>query len=270
MARVALTDALHAEYQRLFDACVVQPHRADEVDDVIDRVLQNRERYEAVAGETGVPWYVIAAIHSMETDLRFDRHLHNGDPLSRRTTHVPAGRPADGEPPFTWEASARDALALRDLGAGTDWSLTGTLYQLESYNGWGYRRFHAHVLSPYLWSFSHHYTSGKYVADGRWSDSAVSRQCGAAVLLRRLAERGIVEFPDQPWPDEDDDILLVDWSASTPEDPITVQRAEELQRWLNTFPGIYVKVDGHPGNRTSDAFRRVTGMFLPGDPRAGS
>jgi len=189
---------------------------------------------------------------------------------SRRGRAIYRKRKYLGEPPFAWEESARDALALRDLGGDTDWSLAGTLYQLEGYNGWGYRRFHPHVLSPYLWSFSHHYGSGKYVADGRWSDSAVSRQCGAAVLLRRLAERGTVEFPDQPRPDEDDDILLVDWSEAKSADPLIVKRAEDLQRWLNTFPGIFVKVDGHPGDRTSDAFRRVTGMFLPGDRRAVS
>jgi hypothetical protein len=45
-------------------------------------------------------------------------------------------------------------------------------------------------------------------------------------------------------------------------------RVEDLQRWLNTFPGIFVKVDGVPGDRTSDAYRQVTGSFLPGDPRA--
>ena len=66
-----------------------------------------------------------------------------------------------GKPPFTWEESASDALALRGLRGDTDWSLAGTLYQLEGYNGWGYRLYHQHVLSPYLWSYSNHYQSGK-------------------------------------------------------------------------------------------------------------
>jgi hypothetical protein len=204
----------------------------------------------------------------METGLRFDRHLHNGDPLTRRTTHVPAGRPKDGEPPFEWEASAADALKLRRLGPDTDWSLAGMLYEIEGFNGWGYRLHHAHVLSPYLWSFSSHYLSGKYVADGTWSDTAASKQCGAAVILRRMAERGVISFADQPSPDEDDDILLVSWSKKKPRDPLIIEGAEDLQEWLNTFPGIFVKVDGHPGDRTSDAFHKVTGMYLPEDPRA--
>jgi lysozyme family protein len=127
-----------------------------------------------------VPWYF--TIHN-RSDMNHQA-LHNGDPLSARTVQVPAGRPPKGQPPFTWEESAADALALKRLDAQTDWTLAGTLYQLECYNGWGYRRHHPHVLSPYLWSFSGHYTCGKYVADGRWSEAATSRQCGAAVLLR--------------------------------------------------------------------------------------
>ena len=43
---------------------------------------------------------------------------------------------------------------------------------------------------------------------------------------------------------------------------------EKLQRLLNTFPGIFVKEDGVAGEKTSDAFRKVTGHFLSGDPRA--
>jgi lysozyme family protein len=267
MPRVALTPVLRREYQDLLDSCSIRPERGVEVDRTVERIVQNRPRYESVSGATGVPWHVIALIHTMETGLRFDRHLHNGDPLTRRTVNVPAGRPRTGEPPFPWEVSAKDALALRRLGPQTDWSVAGTLYELEGYNGWGYRLHHPHVRSPYLWSASTHYTSGKYVADGRWSDTAVSRQCGAAVLLRRMAERDIVTLADAPDRATEDE-PLVSWSREKSSNPAVVRRAEELQKWLNTFPGIFVKVDGHPGNRTSDAFRRVTGGFLPGDPRS--
>jgi hypothetical protein len=180
--------------------------------------------------------------------------------------HVPAGRPKDGNPPFTWEASASDALSMRGLNKVKDWSLAGILYQIEGYNGWGYRLYHPHVLSPYLWSFSNQYTSGKYVEDGRWSDTAVSKQCGAAVLLRRMAEKNLIEFTDQPAPLETA-TPLVGYSINKSKDKTMVARAEELQRWLNTFPGIFVKIDGVPGDRTSEAYKKVTGSYLPGDPR---
>jgi len=215
----------------------------------------------------GIPWYFIAVIHNMESGMNFTKHLHNGDPLTARTVQVPAGRPRQGNPPFTWEESAVDALTLRKIGASTDWSLSGMLYQMEGYNGWGYRLYHAHVLSPYLWGFSNHYTSGKYVKDGTWSDTAVSKQCGTAVVLRRLAEKGIIEFTDQPAPKVNERPLIVSYSATKPTDATIIKQGEDLQRWLNTYPGIFVKIDGWAGEKTSDAFKKVTGIFLPGDPR---
>jgi hypothetical protein len=181
---------------------------------------------------------------------------------------VPAGRPKKGKPPFSWEESAADALAMRGLGVKTDWSLSGMLYQLEGYNGWGYRLHHPHVLTPYLWSFSNHYTSGKYVADGTWSDTAVSKQCGAAVLLRRLAELHQIEFPDQPRPTAESSPLVVSYATTKSSDLADVKQAENLQRWLNGFPGVFVKIDGVPGEKTSIAYKHVTGSYLPGDPRS--
>jgi len=268
MPSVQLTARLRDEYNKLFNDCTIQPHRAAEVESIVRKIEANRSSYDKVETSLRVPWYVVAVIHNMESSLVFTKHLHNGDPLTARTVQVPAGRPKLGNPPFTWEQSAADALTLKQLGADTDWSLAGAMYRLEQYNGWGYRLHHPEVFSPYLWSYSNQYTSGKYVADGTWSDTAVSKQCGAAVILRRMAEKLMFEFPDQALPREDSEPLVVAHSNRKSRDPAIVARAEELQRWLNSFDGIFVKVDGVPGDRTSEAFKKVTGAFLPGDPRA--
>jgi lysozyme family protein len=53
---------------------------------------------------------------------------------------------------------------------------------------------HPEVKSPYLWSFSNHYTKGKYVADGHFDSNAVSQQCGGMVLLKRMEQRGLISF----------------------------------------------------------------------------
>lgn len=267
MPKIPLTNALRTEYESLFNACDIRPERAREIDNTVTSLVASQPRYAAVEAGCGVPWHVVAVIHNMEASRKFTTHLHNGDPLSARTMHVPAGRPREGAPPFAWEASALDALRLRRLGPAVDWSLAGTLYQIEGYNGWGYRSFHPHVKSPYLWCFSLHYVSGKYVSDGTWSETAVSKQCGAAVLLRRMAEKQIIEFVDQPLPPGGDSPLVVPYSMKKSRNPALVARAEDLQRWLNTFPGVFVKVDGTPGQKTSDAYRLVTGSHLPGDPR---
>jgi hypothetical protein len=211
----------------------------------------------------------------MEASLVFTAHLHNGDPLTARTIHVPSGRPLTGQPPFTWEESATDALSFSHKAEWHDWSIPGILYQLEAYNGFGYRTRHPGVLTPYLWSYSNHYVSGKYVADGTFSASAVSHQCGAAVLLRRMSESGVIRF----------DTTGIPIAAPGPADSHITAEAERfepmihfsksmksplveiLQRALNSFPGIFVKVDGIPAKCTSDAFRKGTGHYLIGDPR---
>lgn len=191
---ITLSTSLRTEYLRLFSACEVVPARLGEVEAVSARMMEARFRYKAVGYGLGVPWWFIGAIHSLESQFDFSRHLHNGDPLSARTIHVPRGRPTAGAPPFTWEESAADALILEGLDRWSDWSIPGTLFQLERYNGWGYRLFHPTVLSPYLWSGSQHYTRGKYMGDHRWSHTVVSTQVGAAVLLKALHADGQIRF----------------------------------------------------------------------------
>ena len=42
------------------------------------------------------------------------------------------------------------------------------------------------INSPYVWSFTTLYSRGKYVADGKFSASAVSQQCGAAATMKAM------------------------------------------------------------------------------------
>lgn len=184
---VPLTNALREEYRKLYDTAAVTATRAAEVEAVAKRIRDARARYEAVQAATHVPWYVVGTIHQLEGRGRWNAHLHNGDPLTARTVRVPAGRPVAGTPPFTWEASAIDALRGMGFDRWQDWSIPGTLYCLERYNGMGYRLYHPDVLSPYLWSFTGHYTRGKYASDGKYDAALVSKQAGAATLLKVLA-----------------------------------------------------------------------------------
>jgi lysozyme family protein len=185
-----LTAKLQSEYQLLYESCLIRPERLAAADALAKKIRTNRPRYDAVGGPLGIPWYAVGLIHAMEASLNFGAHLHNGDPLTARTVHVPAGRPKTGTPPFTWEQSATDAFAQQGFASWKNWSVAGILFKLEGYNGFGYRQYHPDVLSPYLWSFSNHYTRGKYVGDGSFSATATSEQCGAAVLLKRLVDKG--------------------------------------------------------------------------------
>jgi lysozyme family protein len=242
--------ALKSDYQLLFDSCLIGPSRARTVDQAVARIRANRARYEAAGGALGVPWYVAGLIHMMESSGSFDGHLHNGDPLTARTTHVPAGRPKTGTPPFTWEESATDALEGQGFGKWTDWSVPGILYKLEAYNGWGYRENHPEVNSPYLWSFSNHYTKGKYVADGTFSATAVSAQCGAAVMLKRLAQLGVLGDVSEPEPRT----LQLTNPYMTGADVESAQRLLKKNPFEDFQPG---DVDGEYGPISADATKRA-------------
>jgi lysozyme family protein len=187
------TPAVKREYEDLFKACKVSPSRMASVDSLVDKVAKGRNRLEAVGKKFGVPWHVLGIIQLMEGGGSFSRHLHNGDPLTARTVQVPAGRPKKGNPPFTWEESAADAIQLEGLDKQKDWSIGAQLYLFEKYNGFGYRNKKINIPSPYLWSFSNHYTKGKYSSDGHYDPNLVSQQCGTAVLLRRMIDRGLVD-----------------------------------------------------------------------------
>lgn len=169
-------------------------HRVKPLDSLIDRIMANRARYQTVDRQSNVPWYVIGGLHNMEASGSFHKHLHEGSPLSGRTRWVPKGRPVKGKPPFTWEESAVDALAYDRMGDVRWSSLDATLAACERYNGTGYLRFHPDVPTPYLWSGTSLYVRGKYVADGKWSSTAISEQIGIAAIWKRMEARGILDF----------------------------------------------------------------------------
>ena len=196
MPAPSLTPDLSDEYNRLFASAMVRPEHQFEIDAVVTRIFepQNLTQYKQVETRTGVPAHVVGIIHSLEASLRFTTHLHNGDPLTARTVHVPAGRPPTGAPPFQWFDSAIDALTMHNLDKWTDWTISGIAFVLERYNGFGYRLNHPQVKTPYLWSFTTIYTAGRYIADGQFSDTAVSKQCGGMALLRRMLDQGKISL----------------------------------------------------------------------------
>lgn len=185
---------LRAEYEKLFAACVVHESRLPLVDAIAKRLAASKERYRLVAQavNSDMPWWFVACLHQMECGGDFGKHIHNGDLLKTKTVRVPAGRPA-GNPPWTWEASAHDALvACKGYNHVSDWGIGHILYTFEGYNGYGYRQYHPSVKTPYLWSFTNQYTKGKYVADNKWSNEAISLQCGIAAILKRMFQLKLI------------------------------------------------------------------------------
>lgn len=146
---------------------------------IIRSLIAGKPRYQAVEKRTGVPWPVIAVIHERESSQNWGRSLAQGDPWDSVSIHVPAGR----GPFASWEAAAVDALVncAPHAARNSDWSIGGSLTKLEEYNGLGYAA--RGRPSPYIWSGTNQYHSGKYVRDGVYDPDAIDSQPGCANLL---------------------------------------------------------------------------------------
>ena len=189
-------DEIAGNYRTLFASCKIRDEKRGEVMDYVNKMLDTKRRsaYEQVAEQVCLPWYFVGAIHALEASFDFTAHLHNGDSLRKRTWQVPANRPKVWLPPSDWASSAVDALTYEGFDKEKTWGLTEILYRWERYNGWRSRLLHD-INTPYLWSYSNHYSGGKFVRDGVWDASAVSKQPGAAVLLRAMVDMGAVPAP---------------------------------------------------------------------------
>ncbi len=151
-----------------------------------NKIIAAEPRYKAVQAATGAPWYFIGALHMRESSCNFAGVLHNGDRIigtGGLTMRVPAGR----GPFATWEASAVDALKLKDMQRVQVWSPSRMLYQAEVFNGLGYVG--KGINSPYVWAGTNHEQGGKYVADHVFDPGADDTQLGVAAVLIRLAQK---------------------------------------------------------------------------------
>ena len=220
---------LRDEYAKLWQGMKIPVGISAAVEARVRAIARGNPRYDQVSNATGVPWYVIGTIHEMEAGLKFTAHLHNGDPLTDRTVQVPADRPPSGVPPFDWEDSAIDALMMKNLNEVKLWTVERIAYQLEAYNGWGYRTRKTGVNTPYLWAATSNYKKGKFIRDRVFDPNALSRQIGAMALLRGLVDTHGVNIPreaDAPLPD----------APSPPSDT-------DLSK--QPYPGVVVRVN-HP------------------------
>lgn len=204
---------------------------------VVDRIVENKKRYQEVAEKTGIPTVMVALIHARErsSDLgKFKCYLGNGQPLDQVTTIVPKGRgPFD-----TWEQGAYDAIAYDKLDKIEGWTEARMFYELEGYNGYGYRN--RGVNSPYIWNGTNHYSRGAYVRDGVYDANAVDGNMGCFALYKLICEEDksfmvnqVQVEPEKQGKDFWD--ILVDFFSSLfglkmPETPVNPAEPEKATR----------------------------------------
>lgn len=140
----------------------------------------NIERYKTVFNATGVPTDLICALHYREASNSWNTYLHNGDPLGKKTTHVPSGI----GPFYKWEEAAIDSLLMDKHNFPNEWTFENKLAFAEKYNGIGYRK-HG-ILSPYVFAATNLYTVGLFVEDGKFSMTKKDERLGVASILIEL------------------------------------------------------------------------------------
>ncbi|HAA53325.1 MAG TPA: hypothetical protein DCE42_01135 [Myxococcales bacterium] len=147
----------------------------------------NRHRYESVSRQTGIPAELIAAIHWREASGRFDRYLHQGDPLGRPAVHVPRNIPVF----HNWEKAAVHALNMKKsirnryaLSADSQ-DVAAMLAYAERYNGLGYHN--KGRISPYVYAGTTVYKGGKYVRDGVYDPNHKDQQLGVLAMLKAIS-----------------------------------------------------------------------------------
>ena len=236
----------------MFDTCIIQEEKYAEVDAYLKQILKAKDRYHAVSNKHNIPWCMTGIMHATVCDCNFKLHLHNGDSLNGRTTNIPIGYPKGGRPPFTWEQSAEDVFLFYRLHKWNDWSIPGILHNLtiiarDDYNA------HETVYSK-LWCFSNHFTASK--------TNPVDK-CGAAILLRRMAEKQMISLENNYNKRLAD---LQELGAEVQYLPSrSLPKVYELQRLLN-LSGAYLREDGRAGIFTAQAYHSITNQYLIGDP----
>ncbi|UPJ27807.1 peptidoglycan-binding protein [Bradyrhizobium sp. CW1] len=182
-------DGLRAEYADLWQRMRIRPERLTEVNAIANRLIALKPRYQQVASKVLVPWHIIAVLHQREASADFAGVLHNGERIIG-TGKLTSLVPKDRGPFSSWEESAVDALTMppHSLHVVPNWTVERACFEIERYNGFGYRNHHPQVRSPYLWSFSTNYECGKYVADGHFDPDANDKQCGTMPILKMLME----------------------------------------------------------------------------------
>lgn len=144
------------------------------------KMLANKSQYDQIAHAVNCDWQLVAAIHYREASLRPNVYLHNGQTLGQTTTIVPKGIffPSGAFVEASIDAIKKRAKDVKGLAACCEMS--------EKHNGLGYRK-HG-VYSPYVWASTNIYTSGMYVADGKFDASAADKRLGVAAIYLCLVD----------------------------------------------------------------------------------
>ena len=190
--------SLYDHYIEKWQDCYIPSKYKDGLAIRVKKLLFLEDEYREFANACAVeinfahPWFMGAALHYRENNNKFNGHMHNGDPLTKRTIHVPKGRPKKGNPPFSFTASYVDAMDKMKTSQVERWNIPALLWFMERYNGFGYLK--RGIMSPYIWSWTNHYTTGMYTSDGKFNPNKQDPRPGCAALLKYMLQNNHIKL----------------------------------------------------------------------------
>ena len=249
-------------YQNLYDNIELLDDFKSRIKKAALRVIGGIERYIKIEKITGIPWLFVGTIHEMECNCNFNKQILNGEDWDKKTTLVPKNL----GPWNSWEESALDKNSLGRISI-YEWNIGRLGKEAEKWNGLGY--VYKNKNSPYLWSGSNHgIGSGKYVADGKYDENAVSDQIGVMVIVKYIEKMGF-KVPNNLKVEINFLPIIFDKNGENISSAV-----KEYQKLLNKIIQEYsnketepIRVDGWAGKNTSDANYLLTGKYLLKDPR---
>jgi lysozyme family protein len=174
------------QYAALWSDLKVNPGRVAESQKIAKKIFANKSHYMAVEAATGVPWWLIGALHIRESNGDLGTYLGNGQSLDEVTTEVPEGR----GPWPSFEAGAIDAMRYEGFDKAKDWSIEHALFLAETFNGPGYHN--KGLPSPYIVGGSNKQRKGKFTEDHGFDATVMDTQLGVACMLQALIQLGLV------------------------------------------------------------------------------
>jgi lysozyme family protein len=186
-------EAMKSNYISLISQATVLPSREAEVAAVAEYLIRDKAIYLMVEQKTHVPAAVLMALAEREMDGNLHCYLGNGQNLKRRTTIVPIGRGPFMETfPNDFIAGCLDSLALDGLDKvwqdnPEGWSLDRFAFEMESWNGWGYRA--RGIPSPYVFGATTVQRPGKFPRDHVFVATEMDPQIGTLAIVEEIVKQ---------------------------------------------------------------------------------
>lgn len=184
--RSILREDMVSDYRKLWPLLEIEERFSDTINQAVMLIKSNKSRYQDIikssrksgaSTDPKMPWYVLGIVHYLDSNVDFDRFL-----------------PVSGMEELSedWDVRATQFLESRDWNKWVDWTLTDIMFRLEQLNGNGYRN--KGRCSPYIWSYTNHYKTGTYVANGVFEPQTRFPRAGVAVLLKEMLDQKLVKL----------------------------------------------------------------------------